>query len=452
MARKIDARGLILALTSLAMLLTLPVVITPASAHQIPEELRPAIMDALIGYDETSGRIEVSAIYAIDEYWHLQNLNPREYGLDPDRNLIFMLILNIHVGDLPGHGSPTPKWESIVSLSVDGRKELLPTSAKMVVDSPHHEVIGIEFAKSSDGRTPIITADSKKIDLMVKGLESADDIKDVAWSLPLTFSKDAAAAIRPSSNFLALGTLGAFFPLFAGLLVYFSPCFMEMTAVYLAMISGVRVSELSEKKNNRRFRLRILAAAILFVAGFASIYTAAGAIAGYSGSIMQGSIFEDLSFPLRLIGGSVLVYMGVQSSGIGPRIFGLRSSPLFPRANASCRIGGSFIVGLTFGCLQCFRGSLVVAMLFFAWSIGSAGMGATMLLLLSLSFGIPFILIALFAGRTTFLQRLAPRIGGYTRVATSFFLVTTGILIMIFDQHPLLDPLYGVWEGIIGIR
>lgn len=428
----------------------IPVIILPSFAHGIPEELKPAIMDSLIKYDEKGGSIEISAIYAIDEYWHLQNLNPREYGLNPDKNHIFMLILNVHVGDLPGHGSPLPEWEKITFLRVDESKEFSPTSVKLAVDSPHHQVVALEFPKSQAGGASTIPRDSKRIELLVNGVESPNDIKLIRWSLPLTFSKEASNALRPSGTVL-LGSLGTFFPLLAGLLVYFSPCFMEMTSVYVAMISGIRVSELSEKKNDRRFRIRILGSAILFVAGFASIYTAAGAVAGYSGQIMQGSVFEALAFPLRMIGGSVLVYLGVQSSGLGPRIFGLRSSPLFPRVNASCRIGGSFLVGLTFGCLQCFRGSLVVAMLFFAWSIGSAGMGALMLLLLSLSFGIPFILIALVAGRTSFLARLAPRIGGYTRITTSVFLVATGVLTLFFDQHPILDPLYQVWEAMIAL-
>lgn len=60
-------------------------------------------------------------------------------------------------------------------------------------------------------------------------------------------------------------------------------------------------------------------------------------------------------------------------------------------------------------------------------------------------FRVSFILIALVAGRTSFLARLAPRIGGYARIITSIFLVATGVLTLVFDQHPLLDPLYGVW-------
>ena len=156
-----------------------------------------------------------------------------------------------------------------------------------------------------------------------------------------------------------------------------------MTSVYLALIAGIRVSEIADNKDSKRFRLRLLGAALLFVGGFASIYVAAGAIAGYAGSVLENSILNTLSLPFRLVGGGILIYMGLQASGLLPRLLGVHSSPLFPRVNASCRTGGSFTLGLTFGCLQCFRGSLVVAMLFFAWSMGSALSGGIMMLILA---------------------------------------------------------------------
>lgn len=439
---------------ALAIFWVLPVVQT-VSAHEIPAELKPAIMDSLIKYDDSGGSIEVSSIWAIDEYWHMQNLDPSEYGLRPSDNHVFVLVLNVHVGNLPGYGSPYPEWDKITFLRIvsdDGNRELAPSLVKSLEESVHHQVIVFEFTKQQQG-TASIPNSSNEVTLLIKGLEGPGDIKAMTYFLPLTFSKEAANALFPALGPLsgsAVGSLFTFFPLVAGLLVYFSPCFMEMTAVYLALISGVKVSELSEKKSNRGFRLRIVASALLFVAGFASIYTAAGLVAGYSGQIMQGSIFEKLSFPFRIIGGSILIYLGVQSSGYVPRILGLHSSPLFPKVNASCRVGGSFAVGLTFGCLQCFRGSLVVAMLFFAWTLGSAGMGGFIMLLLALTFGIPFVLIALMAGRTSFLEDLAPRIARYAGLATSAFLILLGVSTLLFDNHPLLDPLYYAFKAMLG--
>ncbi|MBI3023817.1 MAG: sulfite exporter TauE/SafE family protein, partial [Thaumarchaeota archaeon] len=359
------------------------------------------------------------------------------------------------VGNLPGYGSPHPVRDKITfvrGVSEDGNREFAPSLVQSLEDSVHHQVIAFEFTKQQQG-TAAIPNSSREVVLLIRGLEEPGDRKAMTYPLPLKFSTEAADALFPTLGPLSVSALGpvlTFFPLVAGLLVYFSPCFMEMTAVYLALISGVRVSELSEKKSNRGFRLRIVASALLFVAGFASIYTAAGIVAGYSGQIMQGSIFENLSFPFRIIGGSVLIYLGMQSSGYVPRVLGLHSSPLFPKVNASCRVGGSFAVGLTFGCLQCFRGSLVVAMLFFAWTMGSAGSGGLIMLLLALTFGIPFVLIAVLAGRASFVERLAPRIAGYAGLATSVFLILLGVSTLLFDNHPLLDPLYYAFKAMLG--
>lgn len=414
----------------------------PAEAHGVPAAAKPSILAALVRDGEGEGLVELQGIYAVPEYWHIQEIDPAKYELQPEKYETFLIMLNVHVGELPH-----PDWSKISTLTIDGTREYQPLPASgLIIDSPHHQTIALLFPKTDPVGNPTITRDTKKLEVVIKDLEGLflqgeevkDDVKTIRWSLPVAIPEGA-----PQVN--SIFALAVVIPVFAGFFFYLSPCFLELTSVYVAMISGVRIKELREKKSNKVVRTKVLLSAMLFVGGFALIYTLAGAVAGFGGALLQGSLFQSISFPLRLGGGTFMVFLGLQSSGVTQRmgftrrILGLRTSPIFPRVANSCRTGGSFLVGLSFGCLQCFRGSIVAAMLFYAWALGSATQGAFMLLLLSLSFGIPFIAVAAVAGRSTFFERLAPRLVGVTSVATGVLLVVLGFATIVFDEHPLFD-------------
>ncbi len=420
----------------------------PAGAHEVPESLKPALLSALLREGPADGVIETSAIFAIPEYWHLQGLNPDEFGLNPERDNVFLVLLNVHVGDLP-----YPNWNEISRLVIDEGKRYTPTGSSLMIDSPHHQTVGLVFPKSDGTGMPLIGTDNHSMKLVMSGLEGlyatgemGSDTKIFEWNLPLSIPQDAL----PKAPAGYAGSLALLLPIFGGFLVYLSPCFAELTAVYVALISGIRVKELETQQSNRAIRKRVVVSALLFVAGFASIYTVAGVVAGYGGQLLQGSAFELYSLPLRVGSGAFLVYLGVASSGLLKRIPVLRSGPIFPRAQESCRIGGSFVVGITFGCLQCFRGSIVLAMLIYAWALGSPSQGALMLLLLSLSFGVPFILVAFQSGRNgSFLDRISPKLTTYTSKATSILLVFLGASFIVYDQHPLLDAIHNMFEALV---
>ncbi|MBI4257422.1 MAG: hypothetical protein HY619_00560, partial [Thaumarchaeota archaeon] len=171
------------------------------------------------------------------------------------------------------------------------------------------------------------------------------------------------------------------------------------------------------------------------------LYTTAGYIAGYGGEVLQNSFLNTISLPLRIGGGAFMIFLGLQSVGLVPRLIGVRTAPIFPRAGESCRIGGSFLVGLSFGCLQSFRASIVTIMLYYTWAIGSAIQGALILLTLSLSFGIPFILYAIFSDKYSFVSKLAPKMDLYMPKILAGFMLLIGTLMIIDAQHPILDLL-----------
>ena len=263
-----------------------------AHVHSIPNSLKPIVIDTLTQYDDR-GQIGISVIFATQDYWTAESLNPSGYGLNPNLYQTFIFIEEIHVGELPGYGSPTPDFMKMSTLTVnassDGQNTTTvyhPAAIDYVVQSVHHTAVAIEFPIQQLGGALTIPSNATSINLQVAGLESYPAVNEVNWTLPITYGASSSGGAADLADPLGLSTgtvplsILAVFPLVGGLLVYFSPCFLEMTSVYLALIAGIRVSEIADNKDSTRFRLRLLGAALLFVGGFASIYVAAGADSG----------------------------------------------------------------------------------------------------------------------------------------------------------------------------
>ena len=86
----------------------------------------------------------------------------------------------------------------------------------------------------------------------------------------------------------------------AGLLSISSPCCLPLLPGYLSYLSGVSPAELG------RNRGRTVLAALLFVAGFSTVFVALGATASELGSLL---LYNRLS--LARIAGAFIVLMGI---------------------------------------------------------------------------------------------------------------------------------------------
>jgi cytochrome c-type biogenesis protein len=61
----------------------------------------------------------------------------------------------------------------------------------------------------------------------------------------------------------------------AGVLGFLSPCVLPLIPGYLSFVSGLQLVEMSVEERRRHIG-RVLAATVLFVLGFATIFTALG--------------------------------------------------------------------------------------------------------------------------------------------------------------------------------
>src|SRR5574341_1786507 len=91
----------------------------------------------------------------------------------------------------------------------------------------------------------------------------------------------------------------------AGILGFLSPCIVPLVPGYISFVSGLSLAEM-DKAARRRHLNRIVGTTIVFVLGFASIFTALGASATFLGSFILTN--RQL---LSRIGGVLIILLGL---------------------------------------------------------------------------------------------------------------------------------------------
>lgn len=256
----------------------------------------------------------------------------------------------------------------------------------------------------------------------------------------------------------------------AGALSFFSPCCLPLVPGYLSYVAGVAGSEAVPDGTAERpsapqeaaplrgattrtatlpalapaTRSRTLAGAVLFVLGFAAVFTSYGALFGAFGGLLI-SYQEQLT---RILGVLTIV-LGLMFSGLMWRV---------PLAGRTFRVGyrprlglaGAPLVGMLFGLgwTPCI-GPTLAAVLTLATSSADAGRGAALSLAYSAGLGIPFILAALSVSRamTSFgwarrHARLLMRMGGAMLVLLGLLQVT-GLWLWVISS---LQGTIGGWQ------
>ncbi len=200
--------------------------------------------------------------------------------------------------------------------------------------------------------------------------------------------------------------LAGLIALAAGALSFFSPCCLPLVPGYLSYVTGlagqdalaanspgsaeVGTPEGSVTVATRRpTRRRTVWGAVLFVAGFAAVFTSYGALFGSFGALL----ITHQDTLIRILGG-VTILVGLIFTGLLWRLpFASRSFKLSYRPKAG--LAGAPAVGALFGLgwTPCI-GPTLAAVLTLATSSAGAGRGAFLSFAYSAGLGIPFILAA----------------------------------------------------------
>ncbi len=177
--------------------------------------------------------------------------------------------------------------------------------------------------------------------------------------------------------------------LFAGLLSFLSPCVLPLVPPYLVYLAGASLGRRAEGEQGTDARRDAIFAALLFVAGFSTVFIAFGASASAIGSLVL-----RYSPQLAIVAGILIIVMGLHFLGLTRFSVLLREKRLAMAKPVG--LWGAYVMGLAFafGWTPCI-GPILAAILAVAASRDTVAQGAGMLAVYSAGLGIPFVIAAI---------------------------------------------------------
>ena len=227
----------------------------------------------------------------------------------------------------------------------------------------------------------------------------------------------------------SVGWFGAFV---AGLVSFISPCVLPLVPPYLCFLAGVSIDELTDDERPPAISGKVMASAVAFVAGFATVFVALGASASYIGGFVTQYLTE-----LGYVAGIIIIILGLHFLGVF-RISTLFREARFQVKNKPIGLFGAYIVGLAFafGWTPCV-GPVLAAILFVAGGESEIWRGALLLFFYAMGIGLPFIVAALFAGPfMNWMRRFRQHLDKVEKVMGAM-LVLTGILFLTGSMQTL---------------
>jgi cytochrome c-type biogenesis protein len=175
----------------------------------------------------------------------------------------------------------------------------------------------------------------------------------------------------------------------AGVVSCASPCVLPLLPGYLSFISGSRPE--GEQPT------RALAPSLLFVLGFAVVFTSLGAFSRVLVPVVRSPAGQGIAGGLVAVVGLLMVLFALRIGS--PRLFEERRpflSRVRPGPVGALPLGMAFAVGWT-PCI----GPVLAGILGLALAQGGGAWGAVLLFAYSLGLGLPFVLLGLGVGRLT---------------------------------------------------
>jgi cytochrome c-type biogenesis protein len=218
----------------------------------------------------------------------------------------------------------------------------------------------------------------------------------------------------------------------AGAISFSSPCCLPLVPGYLGYMSALPVSDLGQ----REARGVTLRAAVLFVAGFTTVFTVLGA-----GATVLGSLVLRNQNTLVRIFGVVIIVLGLSTMGALKVPFLMRERR-FDMANVPRGPAWAFPMGMAFaaGWAPCI-GPVLATILGAAAVGGTVAWGILLLSLYSIGLGLPFILLALGFRRAQGSLEWLRRNGRRVEMAGGALLVVIGVLFVSGRWQGLFAPL-----------
>ncbi len=217
----------------------------------------------------------------------------------------------------------------------------------------------------------------------------------------------------------------------AGLLSFASPCVLPLVPAYLGFLTGIAAEGMAAERAGGSGaaapgRGRVLAVALAFVLGFATVFILLGATASTLGKVL----LEHIGV-LTIASGVLLIVFGIHMLGIVRIPLLYRQAKLEVESRPAGFLG-AYVVGLAFGfgwspCV----GPVLAAILLVAGAEASVAHGALLLTAYAAGIGLPFLAAAAFAksflvwaGAVKKRLGLVEKVSGVLLIATGLAFVT----------------------------
>jgi cytochrome c-type biogenesis protein len=225
--------------------------------------------------------------------------------------------------------------------------------------------------------------------------------------------------------------------LVAGVVSFSSPCCLPLMPGYVSYISGVAGST----SGAVAVWTRVVGAALLFVLGFALVFTTLGA-----GASAFGSVLLRHRTGLTRAAGVLVILMGLVTLGTIRVPFLLRERRIDLRRIAPGP-SGAFPLGMAFaiGWSPCI-GPVLAGILTAAASTQVPARGAALLFTYSMGLGIPFLLLALGFTRSGRLAAWLRRHGRTIERLGGVLLITMGVLMITGAWLRLFTPILRIFS------
>jgi cytochrome c-type biogenesis protein len=385
------------------------------------------------------GGIDVTALYASEEYFQFADRRGAVEAYRPDKHIVFFISEDVHTGWLP-------QGLADATLSV-GARTFKPVSAEGPDLVEHHRTTIFQFPKYDEEGKAIIGADADELRLTLTHPWDRDVIEngevvpiesEYVWELPLNIPTE----LMSRDTFTSIMV----FSLSAGLLSsVLTPCLIQLVLIFFATLGGVTAHQVvSANGISAEVRRKVLWVSSWFVAGYIALFVASGAIIGYAGKEAQ-LFFANYTRPVGIVAGIIVVLFGIWL-GIrakAPLVCRLPGAETIQKFETKGTVGTVLVsIAFSLGCLSCFGGAIIGTLLIYVGALGSASVGASLMGIFAAGVAIPFLLAAFFFSR---MQGLFEAIGRHTRLVgaiSTSVIVAFGVLLITDNFHTVSDLVY----------
>lgn len=211
----------------------------------------------------------------------------------------------------------------------------------------------------------------------------------------------------------------------AGLLSFVSPCVLALVPVYLAFLGETAASS-DGTAVATAWRRPVLSQALLFVAGFSTLFI----LLGISVGLLGGPLFGAGRDVVRQVAGLLVIALGLLSTGLfGPILerFSVRTpTELLPTTRSARALMLGVLVAI--GWTPCI-GAVLGAILTMGLSAQDVGRATLLLAVYSAGLAVPFLAAAVALPRMRPLMGWLRRHHGAIQVASGIFIMVIGVLI-----------------------